>query len=245
MELLKRTGVKISGKRAVVIGRSNIVGMPVALLLQAEDATVTVIHSRTPQPEVHRTLGMFQPARHWSCVSWQDASLMGGSLLSQIQAWLLHHPVRQEIQAAHESPSKTLSAGWYGARSMHRYQQASHPTGCSRPGLALAADLAAPLVDGMDLFVGPCLPVCIIGKAPLTAQTSLAVDIWLMVEAIAEMPYTHMWMVLPVAQRPCAYTVLRKEQGNSCKGGPPPGCSICRISNAPKNCPAYSACLRL
>lgn len=53
MELLKRTGVKISGKRAVVIGRSNIVGMPVALLLQAEDATVTVVHSRTPAPEVH------------------------------------------------------------------------------------------------------------------------------------------------------------------------------------------------
>ncbi len=52
MELLKRTNVKISGKRAVVIGRSNIVGMPVALLLQAEDATVTVVHSRTPQPEV-------------------------------------------------------------------------------------------------------------------------------------------------------------------------------------------------
>ncbi|KAK9853130.1 hypothetical protein WJX84_005535 [Apatococcus fuscideae] len=51
MELLKRTGVKISGKRAAVIGRSNIVGMPVALLLQAEDATVTVIHSRTPEPE--------------------------------------------------------------------------------------------------------------------------------------------------------------------------------------------------
>ena len=52
MELLKRKNVKISGKRAVVIGRSNIVGMPVALLLQAEDATVTVIHSRTSEPEV-------------------------------------------------------------------------------------------------------------------------------------------------------------------------------------------------
>ncbi|KAK9854207.1 hypothetical protein WJX84_012150 [Apatococcus fuscideae] len=51
MELLKRKNVKISGKRAVVIGRSNIVGMPVALLLQAEDATVTVIHSRTSEPE--------------------------------------------------------------------------------------------------------------------------------------------------------------------------------------------------
>ena len=48
IELLKRTGVKISGKKAAVVGRSNIVGMPAALLLQREDATVTVCHSRTP-----------------------------------------------------------------------------------------------------------------------------------------------------------------------------------------------------
>jgi 5,10-methylene-tetrahydrofolate dehydrogenase/methenyl tetrahydrofolate cyclohydrolase len=48
IELLKRTGVKMSGKKAAVVGRSNIVGMPAALLLQREDATVTVCHSRTP-----------------------------------------------------------------------------------------------------------------------------------------------------------------------------------------------------
>ncbi|MED6217099.1 Bifunctional protein FolD 4, chloroplastic [Stylosanthes scabra] len=51
IELLHRHGVSIKGKRAVVIGRSNIVGMPAALLLQREDATVTVIHSRTSNPE--------------------------------------------------------------------------------------------------------------------------------------------------------------------------------------------------
>ena len=48
IELLKRTGIVISGKKAAVVGRSNIVGMPAALLLQREDATVTVCHSRTP-----------------------------------------------------------------------------------------------------------------------------------------------------------------------------------------------------
>ena len=42
------TGIPIAGKKAVVIGRSNIVGMPAALLLQRRDATVTVVHSRTP-----------------------------------------------------------------------------------------------------------------------------------------------------------------------------------------------------
>ncbi|MBW4840107.1 MAG: bifunctional methylenetetrahydrofolate dehydrogenase/methenyltetrahydrofolate cyclohydrolase FolD [Paenibacillaceae bacterium] len=47
IELIKRTGVEISGKHAVVIGRSNIVGKPVSLLLQRENATVTMCHSRT------------------------------------------------------------------------------------------------------------------------------------------------------------------------------------------------------
>jgi methylenetetrahydrofolate dehydrogenase (NADP+)/methenyltetrahydrofolate cyclohydrolase len=45
--LLQTAGVKISGARAVVIGRSNIVGMPTALLLVRENATVTICHSRT------------------------------------------------------------------------------------------------------------------------------------------------------------------------------------------------------
>ena len=51
LELLKRSGVQMSGKKAAVVGRSNIVGMPAALLLQREDATVTVVHSRTPDAE--------------------------------------------------------------------------------------------------------------------------------------------------------------------------------------------------
>lgn len=51
IELLHRYNVSIKGKRAVVIGRSNIVGTPAAQLLQREDATVTVIHSRTSNPE--------------------------------------------------------------------------------------------------------------------------------------------------------------------------------------------------
>ena len=45
--LLKEMGVEISGANAVVLGRSNIVGMPAALLLVKENATVTVCHSRT------------------------------------------------------------------------------------------------------------------------------------------------------------------------------------------------------
>ncbi|AEE81908.1 putative tetrahydrofolate synthase [Arabidopsis thaliana] len=51
IELLHRYNIEFKGKRAVVIGRSNIVGMPAALLLQKEDATVSIIHSRTMNPE--------------------------------------------------------------------------------------------------------------------------------------------------------------------------------------------------
>ncbi|RLN29772.1 bifunctional protein FolD 2 [Panicum miliaceum] len=51
MELLSRSGVTVKGKRAVVVGRSNIVGLPVSLLLLKEDATVSIVHSRTPDPE--------------------------------------------------------------------------------------------------------------------------------------------------------------------------------------------------
>jgi methylenetetrahydrofolate dehydrogenase (NADP+)/methenyltetrahydrofolate cyclohydrolase len=47
LEILKRYDIKISGKYAVVVGRSNIVGKPMALLLLRENATVTVAHSRT------------------------------------------------------------------------------------------------------------------------------------------------------------------------------------------------------
>ena len=47
IKLLKTSGVEIEGKEAVVVGRSNIVGLPVAKLLLDENATVTVTHSRT------------------------------------------------------------------------------------------------------------------------------------------------------------------------------------------------------
>ncbi len=47
MKLIESTGVHISGKHAVVVGRSNIVGKPISLLLQQHGATVTMCHSRT------------------------------------------------------------------------------------------------------------------------------------------------------------------------------------------------------
>jgi len=48
IELLEREGIPIAGRHAVVVGRSDIVGKPLALLLLHRDATVTICHSRTP-----------------------------------------------------------------------------------------------------------------------------------------------------------------------------------------------------
>ncbi len=47
VEILKRSGIEIAGKRVVVLGRSNVVGKPAALLLVREHGTVTVLHSKT------------------------------------------------------------------------------------------------------------------------------------------------------------------------------------------------------
>jgi methylenetetrahydrofolate dehydrogenase (NADP+)/methenyltetrahydrofolate cyclohydrolase len=47
VEILRRSGIEIEGRRAVVVGRSAVVGMPAAFLLVRENATVTVCHSRT------------------------------------------------------------------------------------------------------------------------------------------------------------------------------------------------------
>lgn len=68
MELIRSTGVDLRGKHAVVIGRSNTVGKPMALLLLQADATVTVCHSATPI--WHST-----PARPtWSSRPWAAAT---------------------------------------------------------------------------------------------------------------------------------------------------------------------------
>lgn len=47
IQLLKRSGIEIAGRECVIIGRSNIVGKPMALLILRENATVTIAHSRT------------------------------------------------------------------------------------------------------------------------------------------------------------------------------------------------------
>lgn len=68
IELLDREGVELQGKHAVVLGRSNIVGMPVALMLLHRDATVSVCHSRTKniaEVPLPRTAHHCSRGSHW------------------------------------------------------------------------------------------------------------------------------------------------------------------------------------
>jgi methylenetetrahydrofolate dehydrogenase (NADP+)/methenyltetrahydrofolate cyclohydrolase len=56
IEILKQSGIELSGKHAVVVGRSNVIGKPAALLLLRENATVTMCHSKTTDlPAIIRT----------------------------------------------------------------------------------------------------------------------------------------------------------------------------------------------
>ena len=62
MELIKESGIDITGKECVVIGRSNIVGKPMAVLLLSQNGTVTVCHSKTANLEEK-----IQKCRYYSC----------------------------------------------------------------------------------------------------------------------------------------------------------------------------------
>ena len=53
IRLIKTTGIELSGKNAVVIGRSNLVGKPLAVMLERENCTVTLCHSKTKDLEYH------------------------------------------------------------------------------------------------------------------------------------------------------------------------------------------------
>jgi methylenetetrahydrofolate dehydrogenase (NADP+)/methenyltetrahydrofolate cyclohydrolase len=76
VEILKRSGIEIAGKRVVVVGRSNVVGKPAALLLLREHGTVSILHSRT------RDLGHYTRDAEILVVAAGKAGLVTGEMLS-------------------------------------------------------------------------------------------------------------------------------------------------------------------
>ena len=76
VEILKRSGIEIAGKRVVVVGRSNVVGKPAALLLLREHGSVTILHSRT------RDLGHYTRDAEILVVAAGRPGLIRGEMLS-------------------------------------------------------------------------------------------------------------------------------------------------------------------
>lgn len=82
IELLDRSGIEIAGKRAVVIGRSDIVGKPMALLLLNRNATVTICHSRTKDlPSVAREADILVAALGRPCFVTADFVKPGATVI--------------------------------------------------------------------------------------------------------------------------------------------------------------------
>jgi methylenetetrahydrofolate dehydrogenase (NADP+)/methenyltetrahydrofolate cyclohydrolase len=75
LEILKRSGTELEGKRAVIVGRSNIVGRPMAFLLMQHNATVSMCHSRT------RPLGDVTRQADILCVAVGVANLVKGDMI--------------------------------------------------------------------------------------------------------------------------------------------------------------------
>ena len=82
VELLKRSGIAIAGKRAVVVGRSNVVGKPAAILLLRENATVTICHSRT------RDLARHVKSAEIVLTAAGRPGLITGEMLREARSWL-------------------------------------------------------------------------------------------------------------------------------------------------------------
>jgi methylenetetrahydrofolate dehydrogenase (NADP+)/methenyltetrahydrofolate cyclohydrolase len=76
VEILKRSGIEIAGKRVVVVGRSNVVGKPAALLLLREHGTVSILHSKT------RDLGQYTRDAEILVVAAGRPGLVTGEMLS-------------------------------------------------------------------------------------------------------------------------------------------------------------------
>lgn len=128
---------QLSGKRAAVVGRSNIVGMPAALLLQREDATVTVIHSRTP--DAQRICSEVRSSWLTQCYNdglWAGCTLVGTELVGW---WALLAAVPSHARCWHQHARLQVCA--------YSQTHPSHPCPC-QADIIIAACGKAEMVEG-------------------------------------------------------------------------------------------------
>ncbi len=140
IELLERTGIKIEGKRAVVIGRSDIVGKPMAMLLLHRNATATICHSKTVDlPAVAASADLLVAAIGRAAFVTRDFVKPGATV---VDVGMNRLDDRCLVEALFGSDSKKLAA--FDKRG-------SIVTGDVHPGVAAVAGALTPVPGG----VGP------------------------------------------------------------------------------------------
>jgi methylenetetrahydrofolate dehydrogenase (NADP+)/methenyltetrahydrofolate cyclohydrolase len=107
VELLQRSGIVIEGANAVVVGRSNLVGKPAALLLLKRNATVTLCHTRTRDLATHtRTADILVAAAGRANLIQKDMVKAGSAVVDVSTNWIDGH------QVGDLGPGVETVAGW-------------------------------------------------------------------------------------------------------------------------------------
>ena len=154
MEILRRSGIAIEGADAVVVGRSDIVGKPMALLLMHANATVTICHSKTRDlPEVVRRADIVVAAIGRAAMIEPDWVRPGATVIdvginritnaAEAQTHLREFSrkaraipekgsvlVAMFIRASRKSPARSPRAGRRGP-AYHRHADEQHGEGCA------------------------------------------------------------------------------------------------------------------
>ena len=155
IEMLKRSGIPMQGAEAVVIGRSDIVGKPMAMLLLAEDATVTICHSRTTDLAAHARRADILVAAVGRPAFVTSGMVKAGATVIDV--------------GINRVTDRALVAEWFGADSQKVAdfdKKASVVVGDVHPGVADVAGALTPVPGG----VGP-LTIAMLLKNTLTAAT--------------------------------------------------------------------------
>ena len=165
MELIKSTGVSPSGKHAVVIGRSNIVGHPVAELLLKADATVTIAHSRTSNLDSIVRLADIVVAAAGSAYLVRGDWIKPGAVVIDVGTNAVHDPAQ---------PERTI---WKGDVN---YEEAQKVAGHITPvpggvGPMTIAMLMANTIHGARFSINELLPPT--EYLPLTIESPVPSDI--------------------------------------------------------------------
>ena len=153
IELLRRAAITMAGADAVVIGRSNIVGKPMAMLLLAEDATVSICHSRTKNLPVYTTRADILVAAVGRPGFVTPAMVKPGATVIDV--------------GINRVTDRTLMMDWFGAGSRRLAgfdQKGSAVVGDVHPAVAEVAGALTPVPGG----VGP-LTIAMLLRNTLTA----------------------------------------------------------------------------